>query len=40
MATGCYVCAPDDPHADEEACADCDREFWENPAVLVLDEEE
>lgn len=37
---GCYICRPDDPSADEEACAECDREFWANPMFMVLDEED
>ena len=34
----CYLCAPDDPTADEEACTDCDREFWLNPVFIIVDE--
>lgn len=35
---GCYLCEPDDPTADGEACEACDREFWRNPVLVVLDE--
>lgn len=34
---GCYLCAPDDPTADEEACAACDAEFWRNPVFVYVE---
>lgn len=34
----CYLGHPDDPTADEEACAACDREFWANPVFIPLDD--
>lgn len=37
---GCYLCAPDDPDADEEACDACDRDFWENPVYVIVDDPE
>ena len=36
----CYLNHPDDPNADEEACAACDRAFWIDPVfALIVDGE-
>lgn len=36
----CYLNHPDDPTADEEACAACDRAFWADPVfALIVDGE-
>jgi hypothetical protein len=34
----CYLNHPDDPTADQEACARCDYEFWQNPVFIIIDE--
>lgn len=39
-SAGCYLCRPDDPNAAEEACNDCDREFWKNPVAIYIGEDE
>ena len=25
---GCYICQPENPNADPEGCAACEREWW------------
>ncbi len=30
----CYLGWPDDPDADQEACAACDRRYWEDPVAI------
>lgn len=44
---GCYLCDPDNPPPTDderdrwgEACAECDRAFWENPVYRLPDPEE
>lgn len=39
-ACTCYLGHPDDPSADEEACAACDAEFWENPVYFILEDDD
>lgn len=35
-ACTCYLGHPDDPTADEEACAACDRAFWSDPVFIYI----
>jgi hypothetical protein len=32
----CYLGWPDDPDADQEACAACDRAYWRDPVFIDL----
>ena len=32
----CYLGHPDDPDADREACAACDRAYWTDPVFIDL----
>lgn len=33
----CYLGHPDDPTADEEACAACEESFWNDPVFMLVD---
>ena len=37
-ACTCYLGHPDDPTADEEACAACDEAFWSNPVFILVED--